>query len=241
MRSALEDYYCTSRRLERQALDAAGAGGDQFLAARADAAQPLPLRRDRGYVCTLSALVLKGRTAHVFHVGDTRIYRAARGDALEQLTEDHRVWLGGGQSLPRPRARLRVAARNRLPRLPLERGDLFVLASDGVLRTPRGAPRAWRAGASTATTCEAAARRWWRRRWRAAATTTPACSCCASTQLPEAAADEARQLRAGLPLPPLLQARAGCSTATASSASCMPATAATCTWPPKSTAATRWC
>ena len=31
--------------------------------------------KDRGYVCTLSGLVLKGTTAHLFHVGDTRVYR----------------------------------------------------------------------------------------------------------------------------------------------------------------------
>ena len=45
---------------------------------------------DRGYVCTLSVLVLKSRSAHLFHVGDRRIYRVV-GQTLEQLTEDHRV------------------------------------------------------------------------------------------------------------------------------------------------------
>ena len=29
--------------------------------------------KDRGYVCTLSALVLKGQFAHLFHIGDSRI------------------------------------------------------------------------------------------------------------------------------------------------------------------------
>jgi signal transduction histidine kinase len=40
---------------------------------------------DRGYVCTLSALVIKSTTAHLFHVGDARIYRL-RDKTLEQLT-----------------------------------------------------------------------------------------------------------------------------------------------------------
>src|SRR3546814_13850738 len=46
--------------------------------------------RDRGYVCTFSALVLKSASAHLFHVGDARTYRLRDG-GLEHLTEDHRV------------------------------------------------------------------------------------------------------------------------------------------------------
>jgi len=41
-----------------------------------------------GMATTLSALVLKGRMFHLFHVGDSRIYRL-RGGKLEQLTHDH--------------------------------------------------------------------------------------------------------------------------------------------------------
>src|SRR5215475_14834997 len=33
--------------------------------------------RDRGYVSTLSVMVLKSATAHLFHIGDSRIYRLA--------------------------------------------------------------------------------------------------------------------------------------------------------------------
>lgn len=47
--------------------------------------------RERGYVCTFSGIVIKFTTAHLFHVGDGRIYRL-RGGQMEQLTEDHRVW-----------------------------------------------------------------------------------------------------------------------------------------------------
>ena len=35
-------------------------------------------------------MVIKSTTAHIFHVGDCRIYRVA-GKALEQLTDDHRI------------------------------------------------------------------------------------------------------------------------------------------------------
>lgn len=41
-----------------------------------------------GMATTATALIVKGRTAHIFHVGDCRAYRFRNGD-LEQLTRDH--------------------------------------------------------------------------------------------------------------------------------------------------------
>ena len=41
-----------------------------------------------GMATTLSVLILIGRKAHVFHVGDSRVYRFSRG-RLDCLTEDH--------------------------------------------------------------------------------------------------------------------------------------------------------
>ena len=78
-------------------LGAARAGGDQFLAAFADARSQYSYDKDRGYVCTLSAMVIKSTTAHIFHVGDSRIYRVS-GNSLEQLTNDHRVVISSEQS-----------------------------------------------------------------------------------------------------------------------------------------------
>ena len=46
----------------------------------------------KGMVTTFSAMVIKSQTAHLFHVGDSRIYRL-RGNDLVQLTRDHRVWI----------------------------------------------------------------------------------------------------------------------------------------------------
>src|SRR5690606_25041406 len=42
----------------------------------------------RGYITTMSTVVFKSHTAHVFHVGDSRVYRLRDG-VLEQLTQDH--------------------------------------------------------------------------------------------------------------------------------------------------------
>jgi serine/threonine protein phosphatase PrpC len=33
----------------------------------------------KGMVCTLSALIFKSTTAHIFHIGDSRIYRLRQG------------------------------------------------------------------------------------------------------------------------------------------------------------------
>ena len=44
--------------------------------------------REEGYLTTFSCLILKGNSAFVFHVGDTRVYRLRNGN-LEQLTRDH--------------------------------------------------------------------------------------------------------------------------------------------------------
>src|SRR5215831_7847439 len=87
--------------------------------------------RDKGYVCTLSVVVLKSRTAHIFHIGDARIYRLA-GHALEQLTEDHRIaassqetYLGRALGLS-PQVEIDYQA------LKLEQGDVLLLLTDGV-------------------------------------------------------------------------------------------------------------
>jgi serine/threonine protein phosphatase PrpC len=127
----LEDYYCTSEAWSvRKSVDRVLAATNSWLHSRT---QSSPFRNDmeRGYVCTLSALVIKGTTAHVFHIGDSRVYRV-QGGVLEPLTQDHRVWVSGGQShLARamgftPQAEIDYRA------VPLEPGDLFVLTTDGV-------------------------------------------------------------------------------------------------------------
>src|SRR6202163_1823309 len=57
-------------------------------------------RRDTkltGMGCTFTALVLRGRVAHVLHVGDARAYRLSR-DRLTCLTSDHVRPGGAGRS-----------------------------------------------------------------------------------------------------------------------------------------------
>jgi serine/threonine protein phosphatase PrpC len=127
----LTDYYCTSEAWSvKQSAQRVLCATNSWLHAQTRQSQYC-YDRDKGYVCTFSAMILKSATAHLFHVGDARIYRL-RGNALEQLTEDHRLWVSREKSyLGRAlgiNQQLEIDYRN----LPLEQGDIFVLATDGV-------------------------------------------------------------------------------------------------------------
>jgi serine/threonine protein phosphatase PrpC len=92
-------------------------------------------RRDpelAGMGCTFTALVLRGRVAHVLHVGDTRAYRL-RGDRLACLTIDHVREDASGRSNILNRA-LGVETEVRLDygAQPVTLHDRFLLCSDGV-------------------------------------------------------------------------------------------------------------
>ncbi len=85
-----------------------------------------------GMGCTFTALVLRGRTVHLLHVGDTRAYRMSRG-RLTCLTTDHAQAREPGQSGVLTRA-LGVEAELRLDYAaqPVALHDRFLLCSDGI-------------------------------------------------------------------------------------------------------------
>src|SRR4029078_10738535 len=87
--------------------------------------------RDRGYVCTLSAIVLKSNTAHLFHVGDSRIYRVSC-PSLEQLTNDHRVIISSEQSYLGRALGVNPQIEIDYMMSRIEKGDTFVLVTDGI-------------------------------------------------------------------------------------------------------------
>ncbi|WP_210396788.1 bifunctional protein-serine/threonine kinase/phosphatase [Motiliproteus sediminis] len=131
VKSFLDDYFCTS-----DAWSVQHAGSQVLRATNAwlyaqTQNSPFRYHKDKGYVCTLSALVLKGGRAHILHAGDSRIYRL-RGGALEQLTRDHRVWLSEQKSyLSRALGADEQIAVD-YQSLPLQAGDRFLLTTDGV-------------------------------------------------------------------------------------------------------------
>ncbi len=131
VRGFLDDYYCTSeawsvRRSAQRVLNAT----NSWLHAQTQRSDGR-FEPDRGYVCTFSALVLKGREAHLLHVGDTRVYRL-HAQALEQLTDDHRVRVSSAETYLGRALGAGPAVEIDYRSWPLEVGELYLLATDGV-------------------------------------------------------------------------------------------------------------
>lgn len=127
----LADYYCTS-----DAWSVKTSAQKVLLAINSwlfSQSQNSPHRfnKDKGYICTFSGMVLKGRTAHIFHSGDSRIYRLTT-NSFEPLTVDHRHYVSDDSSyLTRA-----LGVHNHLDldykTVTLEEGDIYFLATDGV-------------------------------------------------------------------------------------------------------------
>jgi serine/threonine protein phosphatase PrpC len=86
---------------------------------------------NRGRVCTLSALILKANIAHLFHVGDSRIWRVT-GDSLEPLTTDHRVEISSSESYLARSIGSGAQVEIDYSQHKIIVGDIFILTTDGV-------------------------------------------------------------------------------------------------------------
>ncbi len=130
VKSFLDDYYCTSDAwsVPHAALQVLKASHNWLYAQSRNG--PFSSDPDKGYVCTFSALILKQRHAHLLHVGDSRIY-LLRNQQLEQLTRDHRVWRGSSSFLSQALGAGAVLEPD-YQSIPLQQGDLFLLATDGL-------------------------------------------------------------------------------------------------------------
>lgn len=130
VRGFLDDYYATSDAWSvRRAAQRVLAATNSWLHAqtmRSDAR----FDKDSGYVCTFSALILKGRDLHLLHVGDARVYRVHAG-ALEQLTEDHRVHLSSVESYLGRALGAGPNVEIDYRCWPAEVGEVYLLATDG--------------------------------------------------------------------------------------------------------------
>lgn len=131
IKSFLTDYYCTSDAWSVKT------SGSRVIAATNSWLHAQTRRNNlhedmnRGFVTTFSAVVLKGQTAHIFHVGDSRIHRLS-GASLEQLTTDHRARLSSTESYLARALGLTDDVEIEYRALRLRPGDVFVMTTDGV-------------------------------------------------------------------------------------------------------------
>ncbi len=130
VRSFLDDYYATSdawpvRRAAQRVLQAT----NSWLHAQTQQGDGR-FNKDRGHVCTFSALIFKGREAHLLHVGDARLY-SLHPQALEQLSDDHHVHLGGGATALGRALGTSATVEIDYRSWATEVGEVYLLATDG--------------------------------------------------------------------------------------------------------------
>ena len=85
----------------------------------------------KAYVSTFSALIIKSTTAHILHIGDSRIYRL-RGSTIEQITTDHRIWISKEKNYLSRAMGVDLHLDIDYKTVDLEVGDLFVMTTDGI-------------------------------------------------------------------------------------------------------------
>lgn len=129
--SFLSDYYSTSDAWSTQtSASRVIRATNSWLYAQTQQSQGR-FDKDRGYVCTLSTLILKQNQAYIFHAGDSCICRIRAGN-IEPLTTVHRISLSATEHyLSRA---LGVDYRIELDhqQVELQLGDRFVLMTDGI-------------------------------------------------------------------------------------------------------------
>jgi serine/threonine protein phosphatase PrpC len=201
----LTDYYCTSdawsvKTSAQRVIDAT----NSWLHSQTRRS-PHAYDADRGYVCTLNVVVIKARTAHIFHIGDSRVYRVA-GGALEQLTDDHRVVLSSEQIYLGRALGMSPQVEIDYRSVQLEEGDVFLQATDGVCEQidPRMVADAIAAHEGD---LDSAARAIVAAAYDRGSPDNLTVQLIRVDGLPDGDAGESLGLGADLPLPPLLEAR----------------------------------
>lgn len=127
----LTDYYCTSDSWSvKTSAQRVIAATNSWLYSQTRRSQN-PYDKDKGYVCTLSVMVIKSTTAHIFHAGDSRVCRIS-GNSLEKLTEEHRLFVSSEQHYLSRALGINQQIEIDYRTVKLEKGDTFLLTTDGV-------------------------------------------------------------------------------------------------------------
>jgi serine/threonine protein kinase/serine/threonine protein phosphatase PrpC len=205
IKSFLDDYYCTSEAWSvKSSAQRVLTAANSWLYAQSRHSQ-YRYDMDRGYVCTLSALIIKSNTAHLFHIGDSRIYRLRDG-SLEQLTDDHRLVVNADQSYLSRALGISPQLEIDYLALQVEEGDLFILATDGVYEFA-AAPFIIEAIKEAGDDLDNAARRMAEEAYARGSKDNLTAQIVRIERLPQQAANELYQQWAELPPAPILEAR----------------------------------
>ncbi len=201
----LSDYYCTPDSWPvKTAAQRVIAATNSWLHAQTGRGLH-PHDKDKGYVCTFSTMVLKSATAHLFHIGDSRICRVA-GSGLEPLTRDHRVAVSAQQSYLSRALGMDRDVEIDYAAIPLEKSDVFVLTTDGV-HDYASARFITEAIAANAGDLDAAAQAIVREALARGSEDNLTVQIVRIDDLPDRAASEIMDRAAELPLPPMLEPR----------------------------------
>ncbi|WP_335595550.1 bifunctional protein-serine/threonine kinase/phosphatase [Hyphomonas sp.] len=82
-------------------------------------------------VTTFSAAIIKSRTLHIIHVGDSRIYRL-RDAQIELLTTDHAISISPGKQMLSAALGMDARLNVDYSQLDAREGDIVFLATDGI-------------------------------------------------------------------------------------------------------------
>ncbi len=129
----IDDYYATPKSwsIQRSAQKVLTSLNSWLFNSSVSNIHPAQQVNHNALVSTFSSVILKSNTAHLFHVGDSRIYLLRDGE-LRQLTRDHtRKNMGQKHYLTRA-----LGMDNQLnvdyQTLAIKKYDRFILTSDGV-------------------------------------------------------------------------------------------------------------
>ncbi|MDF1882254.1 bifunctional protein-serine/threonine kinase/phosphatase [Sulfurimonas sp. MAG313] len=87
--------------------------------------------KNKGYVCTFSAMIIRSSTAYIFHAGDTRIYRLRKNE-MELLTQDHLLWVSEDKSYLARALGMDSQLTLDKDTFQVQEKDIFIFMTDGI-------------------------------------------------------------------------------------------------------------
>lgn len=128
VRMFLDDYYSTSQSWSvKKAVTKVMSAMNSWLYSQGQK----KFDTAKGMVTTFSAMVIKSHTLHLFHIGDSRIYRLRDGN-FEQLTQDHRIWISNDTEYLSRALGIDINLNIDYKTSPVEAGDIYFLSTDGI-------------------------------------------------------------------------------------------------------------